>query len=71
MDYDVILGLDWLERFGFQLRIPSLDVTLPAYTETLVRIPTHVTGNRLVEAKETQENVFCASTVVECKKNSF
>jgi hypothetical protein len=69
MDYDVILGQDWLERFGFQIRIPSLDVTLPAYSETLVRIPIHATGYRLVEAQEIQENVFCASSVVECKNN--
>jgi hypothetical protein len=71
MDYDVILGQDWLERFGFQLQIPSLGVKLPAYSETLIRVPTQVTGNRLVEAQEIQENIFCASSVVECKDNSF
>jgi hypothetical protein len=71
MDYDVILGQDWLERFSFQLQIPSLGFKLPAYSETLVRVPTQVTGSRLVEAQEIQENIFCASSVVECKNNSF
>jgi hypothetical protein len=63
-----ILRQDCLERFGCQFQIPSIgvDITLPAYSKTLVRIPTTERGCRLVEAQELQENVFCASSIVEC-----
>jgi hypothetical protein len=44
---------------------------LPAYSETVVRIRTTDRGIRLVEAQELQENVFCASSVVECKDSSI
>jgi hypothetical protein len=71
MTYDILLGQDWLERFGFNLQIPSLGITLPAYSETLVRVPTKEKGNRLVENQELQDNIFCASSVVECKDNTF
>jgi hypothetical protein len=71
MNHDLLLGQDWLERFGFQLRIPSLGITLPAYSETLIRVPTREKRNRLVEAQELQENVLCASNVVECAGNPF
>jgi hypothetical protein len=71
MNCDMLLGQDWLERFGYQFRIPALGINLPAYSETLVRIPTTKQGNRLVEAQELQESVFCASSVVECKDSSF
>jgi hypothetical protein len=37
---DILLGQDWLEKFGYQFQIPSLGISLPAYSETLVRIPT-------------------------------
>ena len=47
-----------------------MDIILPAYSETLVRIPTTEKGSRLVEAQELQENIFCASSIVECI-NSF
>ena len=68
---DILLGQDWLERFGYYFQIPSLGITLPAYLETVVRIPTTDRGIRLVEAQELQENVFCASSVVECKDSTF
>jgi hypothetical protein len=71
MNYDLLLGQDWLEKFEFTLQIPSLGITLPAYSETLVRIPTQEKWNRLVEAQELQENVFCASSIVECVDKSF
>jgi hypothetical protein len=71
MNYDLLLGQDWLEKFGLNFQIPSLGITLPAYSETIVRISTHEKGNRLVEAQELQENIFCASSVVDCKDNSF
>jgi len=71
MNCEILLGQDWLERFGYQFQIPSLGINLPAYSETLVRIPTTEKGNRLVEAQELQENVFCTSSVVECKDSSF
>ena len=68
MNCEILLGL---ERFGYQFHIPSLGINLPAYSETLVRIPTTEQGNRLVEAQELQDNIFCASSVVECKDSSF
>jgi len=71
MNCEILLGQDWLERFGYQFQIPSLGINLPAYSETLVHIPTSEKGNRLVEAQELEENVFCASSVVECKDSSF
>ena len=37
----------------------------------MVHIATTDRGIRLVEAQELQENVFCASSVVECKDSSF
>jgi hypothetical protein len=67
MNCEILLGQDWLERFGYQFQIPSLGINLPAYLETLVRIPNTAKGNRLVEAQELQDNIFCASCVVECK----
>ena len=70
MNY-LLLGQDWLEKFGFNLQIPSLGITLPAYSETVVRIPARETGNRLVESQELQENMYCASSVVECVNNFF
>jgi hypothetical protein len=70
-DCDILIGQDWLERFGYQFQIPELGITLPAYTETLVRIPTKEKGTRLVESQELQENIFCASSVVECADASF
>ena len=71
MNCEKIFGQDWLERFGYQFQIPSLRINLPAYSETLVRIPTTAQGNRLVEAQELQDNIFCASSVVECKYFHF
>lgn len=71
MNYDLLLGQDWLEKFGFNFQIPSLGITLPAHSETLVRIPTRETGNRLIESQELQENIYCASSVVECVDNAF
>jgi hypothetical protein len=67
----LLLGQDWLEKNGFSLQIPSLGIKLKAYAETLVRIPTQEKGNRLVETQELQENVFCASSVVQCTDGSF
>ena len=71
MNCDVLLGQDCLERFRYQFQIPSLGIILPAYSETVVRVPTTEQVNRLVEAQELKENVFCASSVVECKDFSF
>jgi hypothetical protein len=71
MNCDILLGQDWLERCGYQFQIPDLGINLPAYSETVVRIPTTEKGSRLVEAQELQENIFCASSVVECVDSSF
>jgi len=71
MNCEILLGQDWLERFGYQFQIPSLGNNLHAYSETLVRIPTTEKGNRLFEAQELQDKVFCASSVVEFKDFSF
>jgi hypothetical protein len=71
MECDILLGQDWLERFGYHFQIPSLGISLPAYSETLVRVPTLERGSRMIEAQELQENVFCASGVVECTDSSF
>jgi len=61
-----LLGQDWLERFGYQFQIRDLSINLPAHSETLVRVPTTKKGSRLIELQELQENMFCASGVVEC-----
>jgi hypothetical protein len=58
-NYDLLLRQEWLEKCGFNLQMPSLGITLPAYSETLVRNPTREKGNRLVEAQELQENILC------------
>jgi len=71
MDCDIVIGQDWLERFGYQFQIPNLGINLPACSETLIRIPTTKKGTRLIEAHELQENIFCASSVVECVDSSF
>jgi len=71
MNCEILLGQNCLERFGYQFQIPSLGINLPAYSDTLVRVPTTAQGNRLVEAQELQDNIFCASSVVECKDFSF
>jgi hypothetical protein len=84
MDCDILVRQDWLERFGYQFQIQDLGITLPAYSETLVRIPTkekgtrlieseelQEKGTRLIESEELQENIFCASSVVECVDASF
>jgi hypothetical protein len=60
---DILLGQDWLGRFGYRFQIPDLDINLPAYSENLVRIPTTEKGSRVVETEE-QENIFCTSSVV-------
>ena len=62
----ILLGQDWLERFGYQFQIPDLGINLPALSETVVRVPTTEKGSRLIELQELQENIFCASGVVEC-----
>ena len=36
-----------------------------------MQIPTTEKGSRLVEAQELQENIFCASSMVECVDSSF
>ena len=66
IDCEVLIGQDWLERFAYQFQIPELGITLAAYSETIVRITTTKKGNRLVESQELQENVYCASSIVEC-----
>jgi len=71
MDCDVLIGQDWLECFGYQFQISNLGINIPTCSETLVRIPTSEKGTRLIEAEELQENVFCASSVVECVDSSF
>ena len=71
MDCEVLIGQDWLERFGYQFQIPELGITLPAYSEKIVRIPTTERGSRLAEPQELQENVLCASSIVECTDASF
>ena len=58
MNCELLLGQDWLERFGYQFQIPDLGITLPAQSETFVRIPTTEQGSRLVEAQELQEKCF-------------
>ena len=65
MNCDILLRQDWLERFGYQFQIPDLGINLPAYSETLVLIPTTEKESRLVEAQELQENIFCALSAVE------
>jgi hypothetical protein len=71
MNYDLLLGQDWLEKYGFRFQVPSLGIKLPAYSETLVRIPTQEKCNRLVEAQVLWENLLCVSGVVECTANLF
>jgi hypothetical protein len=66
MECDILIGQDWLEKFGYQFQITELGIYLPTCSETLVRIPASEQGARLVEAQELQANVFCASSVVEC-----
>jgi len=68
---DLLLGQDWLERVGYQFQIPDLGIILPAHSETSVRVPTTEKGSRLIESQELQENIFCASGVVECADSSF
>jgi len=68
---DILLGQAWLERLGYQFQIPDIGINLPAYSETLVRIPTTEKGSQLVEAQEMEENIFCVSSVVECVDTSF
>ena len=58
MNCDILLGQDCLDRFGYQFQMPHLGINLPAYSETLVRIPTNEKRSGLVEAQELQENVF-------------
>ena len=67
MECEILLVQDFLERFGYQFQIPCLGINLPAYSETLVRIPTTEQGNRFFEAQELRKNIFCASSVVECR----
>ena len=66
-----LLGQDWLERFGYQFQIPDLGINLPAHSETLVWVPTTEKGSQLIESQDLQENIFCASGVVECTDSSF
>jgi len=68
MNCEILLGQDWLERYGYQFQIPSLGINLPAYSETLVHIPTTEKGNRLVEAQELQENFLCVKC---CRMQRF
>jgi hypothetical protein len=68
---DLLIGQDWLERFGYHFQIPQLGINLPAHSETLVRIPTKEKGTRLIESQELQDNIFCASSIVECDESSF
>jgi hypothetical protein len=56
---NILLGHDWLERFGYQFRILELGINLPAYSETLVRIPTVQIGSRLLETGITREHILC------------
>ena len=58
MNCDILLGQDWLERFGYQFQIPDLGINLPAYSETVVRIPTAEKGSRLIEAQELTGKYF-------------
>jgi hypothetical protein len=58
MDCDVLIGQDWLERFGYQFQIPNLGIHLPACSETLNRVPTSEKGTQLTEAQELQDNVL-------------
>jgi hypothetical protein len=51
IDSDILIRQDWLERFGYQFQIPELRIKLPAYSETLVRIPTNEKGTRLIESQ--------------------
>jgi hypothetical protein len=44
MDCDIVTGQDWLERFGYQFQVPNLGINLPAYSETLICIPTTEKG---------------------------
>jgi hypothetical protein len=44
MECDILIGQDWLERFGYHFQLPSLGISLPAYSETLVRVPTQERG---------------------------
>jgi hypothetical protein len=36
MNYDLLLGQDWLQKLGFNFEIPSLGITIPAYSETII-----------------------------------
>jgi len=54
MNCDIVLGQNWLEQNSCRLHIRSMkiDIILPAYSETLVHIPTTEKGSRLMEAQE-------------------
>jgi hypothetical protein len=60
MNCEVLLGQDWLERLGcrFQIPIVGVDIVLPAYLETLVRIPTTEKGRRLVKGKNCRKSIL-------------
>jgi hypothetical protein len=52
VECDILIGQDWLERFGYYFQIPSLGISLPAYSENLVQVPTQEKGSRLVESQD-------------------
>jgi len=60
-----------VREIRYQFQIPELGVNFPACSETLVPIPTTEKGNPLVEVQELQENIFCSSSIVECRNSSF
>jgi hypothetical protein len=55
MNCDILLGQNWLERYGCQLQIPSLGITLPAYSYSGAisnyRERTTVSGSKRVARK--------------------
>ena len=71
LNYDLVIGQDWLKRFGVQFSIPTLGVTIPARSEKIVKFPTNETGTRLIESQELEPNIFCASSITQCKDNTF
>jgi hypothetical protein len=67
---DIILGQDWLEQAGFNIK-KGTPVIIPPYSEQIIKCKTKERGVRFIEHQLLQPGLIVASSLVNCKNEEL
>jgi hypothetical protein len=69
---DILLGQDWLELHGSEIRIPWKHIVkVPPLSETTVQFPTVEHGIRQCPKQMIGRNIIFADSIVQCNQGRF